>query len=127
MLDLLDITKELIEKWIEELPRRNYYEDLECESLIIVPSGRIHDSGFKCMNFIALDKHNLPICVHSTGSDVIHFNGFGGYGEYNENYGKIFPQGDWKIDLLPCGYFRIFRGGYIKLGRGLSDFDIYTV
>jgi hypothetical protein len=84
------------------------------------------------MDFIAI-KDGKPLCRLSGISDVIHFNGIGGYGE---NWGqkpggvpKLIPPVGWNIDCLPAsGLLQIFVHRHdIKCGRGLSSFEIYAI
>lgn len=92
----------------------------------------IHDSGYRLLDFVAV-KDNKPLCRLSGCSDVIHFNGIGGYG-YNwlEKFKKIPDKVDpieWDIDCLPkSGLLRIFsRGHQIKVGSALSSFEIFAI
>ncbi len=92
----------------------------------------LHDSGFRCMDFVAC-KGEEPICRLSGCSDVILFNGIGGYG-YNwvEEYGKIpdlLSPIDWNIDCLPkSGLLRIFCQKYkLKIGEALSSFELFAI
>jgi hypothetical protein len=92
----------------------------------------IHDSGYRCMDFVA-SKGNKPICRLSGCSDVIHFDGIGGYG-YNwlEKHGtvpKLVVPSGWTIDcLLNSGLLRVFCNGEIKAtNRALSSFEIYQI
>lgn len=90
----------------------------------------LHDSGYRCMNFIAC-KDDKPLCKLSGCSDVLHFDGIGGYGyQWTKKGGvpeKVIPAG-WTIDCLPeSGLLRIFCSGYIRAGNALSSFEIYCV
>lgn len=79
-------------------------------SIIIVPTGEIHDSGFECMKFILTDGAKL-VGVVGGGSDVININGIGGYGKDFRTAiatGMV-PCVDWSIDCLPeSGCLRLF-------------------
>ena len=102
----------------------------EFDSLIIIPERYRHDSGYMCMSFAGC-KGDKAICIMGGGSDVIHFDGIGGYGKWWNGAGskipeKIPPKG-WSIDCIPCGYLRIFSGkGKITIGSMLSSFEIYA-
>lgn len=114
------------------LPSRKWNEDIgEFDSLIILPTARKHDSGYRCMDFIAC-RGNEAICRLSGGSDVIHINGIGGYGyrwfdEYKTVPHSIAPIG-WSIDCLPkSGLLRLFCGDKLRAGQALSSFEIFAI
>jgi len=125
-----------LEQWTRKefsvLPDRKWGEDIgEFDSLIILPLRRLHDSGFRCLDFVAAIG-NKPICLLSGCSDIIHIDGIGGYG-YNwlQNSGGIpntvVPVG-WNIDCLKTsGLLRIFTGGKLIAGEALSSFEIYAI
>ena len=124
------------ERWtrkeFEALPIREWNEDIgEFDTLVILPTRRLHDSGFRCMDFIAI-KEGTPICRLSGCSDVIHINGIGGYGfKWLEKYGKcpdkIKPT-DWSIDCLKTsGLLRIFTHGKLRAGEALSSFELFSI
>jgi len=152
--------QEMTRKEFESLPSRNWNEDIGWfNSMIILPSevkkwsilkykiklfiakifnldapeiytiSGVHDSGFRCMDFVAV-RDGEAICRLSGCSDVIHFDGIGGYG-YNwlNRYGKIpkmTPPSDWNMDcLLESGLFRIFTRGKIRAGEALSSMEIF--
>lgn len=123
----MDVMK-MKKKDFESLPHRGWDEDIgRFDSLIIVPQEYKHDSGYMCMDFIAV-KDNEPICWLAGGSDVIHIDGIGGYGRYDDEIPvTIVPKG-WKIDCLPCGYLRLFANyHYLTCGDALSDFEIWAI
>lgn len=126
-----DITK-MNRKDFENLPlRTDWNTEVLCDSLVILPTRRKHDSGYMCMDFVAVRK-NEAICRVSGCSDVIHFNGIGGYGEnWLEKYNTVpkeIPVIDWNVDCLPCGLLRVFSHSYdLKCGAALSSFDLYAV
>ena len=69
-------------KELESLPAREWNEDIgEFDSLIILPTKHLHDSGFWCMDFVAV-KGSEPFCRLSGCSDVIHIDGIGGYRDW---------------------------------------------
>jgi len=81
------------------------------QGLIILPEEEIHDSGFRCMDFVAC-KGVHPICRLSGCSDVIHIDGIGGFGP-RPWPANTFPQltepKSWSIDCLPTsGLLRLF-------------------
>jgi len=124
--DLNDLTKEEF----DQVPLVEWRDNVtDFDSLIIVPTDQIHDSGFKCMYFIAC-KGDEPICRISGCSDVIHINGIGGYGlggirKHMEQ--PRFPT-DWSIDCLKTsGLLRLFTSGKLQSGTALSSFEIFSV
>lgn len=115
------------------LPRRKWDEESICSSLVILPTDRMHDSGYWCMEFVAVDEKGEPMYLVSGGSDVVHLDGIGGYGDrWLEKYGtapsSITPSG-WSIDCLPgSGLLRIWpSSNRIRLGPALSSFEIFAV
>ncbi|MBO7385656.1 MAG: hypothetical protein J6U63_04890 [Clostridia bacterium] len=99
-------------------------------SMVIVPTKHKHDSGYMCMDFVAVDDNNEPICRLSGCSDVIHINGIGGLGDWHVNGGvpKLMQPIPWSIDCLPCGLLRIFsKHNSLKAGHALSDFELYYI
>ena len=144
------------------LPHRKWDEEIICDSLIILPAsfdwfgllkyhirsliakifhleappiysiGHLHDSGFRCMDFVAV-KDDKPICLLSGCSDVMHINGIGGFGHnWLEKYDRVpdaVPPIGWNIDCLArSGLLRIFsHTGRILCDRALSSFDFYHV
>ena len=99
----------------------------EFSALVIIPQDYAHDSGWMCMDFVAVDKEGEPICKLSGCSDVLDLDGIGGYGKWldGELPNCIKPKG-WRIDCLPCGYLRLFSRSTLTAGPALSDFEIYA-
>ena len=120
-------------KEFEALPVREWNEDIgEFDSLIILPTNYLHDSGFKCMDFVAV-VDNIPKCRLSGCSDVMHLNGIGGFGDnWLEKYGSV-PSSikpiSWNIDCLKRSkLLRLFcNHNKLKAGEALSSFEIYAV
>ena len=115
-------------KELEALPSRKWNEDIgEFDSLIIIPANNIHDSGFRCMDFVAV-KGDTPFCLLSGCSDVIHIDGIGGYGEWNGILPSLVPPKGWSIDCLKKSkLLRIFSDGKLKAGLALSSFDLHSI
>ena len=122
-------------KELEATPhRKNWSESVEFEAMIILPGKArdLHVSGYRCMDFVAVKDHE-PLCLLAGGSDVIHFDGIGGFGlNWLEKYGtcpKVTPPSAWSIDCLPkSGLLRVFpasRKG-MTCGGALSSFEIYV-
>ena len=107
-----------------ELPKRKWNENIgPFESLVILPTCDYHDSGYRCMDFVAVDKDMYPICRLSGISDVIEIDGIGGHGEIFA--GQLTTVKGWKIDCLPCGYLRLFASGTLTCGEALSSFEVF--
>ena len=121
-------------KWtrkdFQKLRMRDWHKDIgKFDSFIIMPTARNHDSGFKSMEFVAV-KENSPICRMGGHSDVIHFNGIGGYGEHwLVKYGKcpdMVPVTSWNIDCLKTSRLLRVFGGILTVGTCLSSFELYS-
>lgn len=99
----------------------------EFSSLVIIPQDYAHDSGWMCMDFVAVSKEGEPICRLSGCSDVLNIDGIGGFGNWRVGKmpSRIEPKG-WSIDCLPCGYLRLFSHRTLTAGPALSNFEIYA-
>jgi hypothetical protein len=125
----------MTEKEFMELPRAEWEETVECYSLIIIPGKgtkkALHDSGYRTMTFIAVNEEGVPFKRLSGCSDVIHFDGIGGYGYHwvdkYQTVPKMVPPSGWSMDCLPkTGFMRIMsKWGMICNGMALSSFEIY--
>jgi hypothetical protein len=151
-------------KDFEALPSREWNEEIECDSIVVLPSrvklvdmyiyrlrlmlsnkfpsvfhhpdiyelNGMHDSGFRRMDFVAC-KDGKPICKLSGCSDVVHFDGIGGFGyDWAHRYGtvpRLIPPSGWSMDCLArSGLLRIFPNTRrIHVGLALSSFEIYAV
>ena len=119
-------------KEFEALPLRKWGEDIGVfDSLIILPQRRIHDSGYACMDFVAVSDEE-PKCLLSGCSDVIHINGIGGFGfNWTGKYGTVPNQINpiaWSIDCLKTSkLLRLFTEKKLRAGEALSSFEIYSV
>ena len=126
-MNVFDMTKEDFEK----VPKRGgFSKDIgEFSALVIIPQDYAHDSGWMCMDFVAVSKDGEPICRLSGCSDVLDLDGIGGYGKWRadelELPNRIEPKG-WSIDCLPCGYLRLFSRSAMTAGPALSSFEIYA-
>ena len=126
-MKVFDMTKEDFEK----VPKRGgWSRDIgEFNALVIIPQDYTHDSGWMCMDFVAVSKKGEPICRLSGCSDVLNLDGIGGYGKRRadelELPNHIEPKG-WSIDCLPCGYLRLFSRSTMTAGPALSSFEIYA-
>lgn len=126
-MNVFDMTKEDFEK----VPKRGgWSRDIgEFNALVIIPQDYTHDSGWMCMDFVAVSKEGEPICRLSGCSNVLNLDGIGGYGKWRADEHQfpnhIEPQG-WSIDCLPCGYLRLFSRSTMTAGPALSSFEIYA-
>ena len=99
-------------------------------SVVIVPTGKAHDSGFGCMKFVLLDRNEIVGCVGGY-SDVVHINGIGGYGlNFTKALcGQSVPPVGWSLDLLQRSKLvRLFchRKLIIHDEEVLSDFEVFA-
>ena len=127
---------EMTRKEFLEVPKRvDWKEEVDCDSVVMIPglAKDKHDSGYRCMTFVACSKGN-PVCIVSSYSDVICLDGIGGYGyrwidEYDKNIPESIPPSGWQIDCLPkSGLFQIWPSkGKIKIGSELSTLEIYSI
>lgn len=120
--------------WLEEtdfVPVKDSFK-----SIVIIPTDEVHDSGYLCMTFALVDREQEPICKVAGGSDVLHLDGIGGYGEHmlsckRDEKGKpVIDVKGWSIDCLPCGYLRLFARSDLRLERtyefACSSFEIFA-
>ena len=118
-------------KELEALPHRNWNADIgSFSSLIILPTRRLHDSGYRMMDFVAVNDNDIPFIRLSGCSDAVHIDGISGIGPH-ELVEKMLPLGivkskGWSIDCLKAsGLLRIFCMGRLKSGEALSSFELY--
>ena len=109
----MNIEEKDINEWtvkeFQALPRAVYGDDIkEIASLIILPTGKVHDSGFGTMDFVAVNKDGKPIARLSGHSDVLCIDW------YNDSK-KL-----WSIDCLKKSkLLRIFLlGSKIEYTQG---------
>lgn len=120
--------KEMTREDFQKVPfRERFNSELPpFESLVIIPTGKEHDSGWQCMEFVGVDENMEPVVRMSGCSDVIHIDGIGGYGQWNGEFPRSRPVQAWSIDCLPkSGYLRLFCHGQIIVGLDLSSFEIF--
>lgn len=113
---------------LKALPNRGWDEDVGVfDRLIILPQRKLHESGFRCMDFVAV-KRGKPFCRLSGCSDVINIDGIGGFGEWSGEIPKLIPPKGWSIDCLKkSGLLSIFTHDELKAGAALSSFELYAV
>jgi len=120
----------MTKKEFESFPVRKWNEDIKFNSIVILPSRRLHDSGYRLMDFVAI-RAGKVICRLSGCSDVIHVDGIGGFGyNWNEKYKgcpTLVPPSGWNIDCLPrSGLLHIWpRSNSMTVGDALSSFEIF--
>lgn len=123
-------------KDFDALPRADWKNEIgEVDSLIILPTRRKHDSGYRCMEFVTIQK-GKPTYIVSGCSDVIHLAGIGGHNIGEHNFDEKLlknristhtcPRVSWSIDCLPVsGLLRLFCDKYLYIGRSLSSFEVF--
>jgi hypothetical protein len=121
---------------LRAVPSRKWNEDVPgIRAIVILPGGGdesdLHNSGYRCMDFVAANHEDEPICRLSGCSDVVHIEGIGGFGkDWLKRHGTV-PRSvtprDWSIDCLPTsGCLRLFTHGHITVGPALSSFEVYS-
>ena len=123
-------------KEFEALPRADWKNDVgEVSGLIILPTRYKHSSGFRCMEFVTIQK-GKPTYKVSGCSDVIHLAGIGGHNIGGRKFDEKLlinridtntcPRVSWSIDCLPVsGLLRLFCDKYLYIGRSLSSFEVF--
>jgi len=128
--------KDLGEYTLKEFQEmENFGRDAVFDSVIIVPTNELHDSGFRCMKFILCNHGVIVGCVGGM-SDVVMPNGIGNLGWWKPNdfshrlYAGMVPYLGLSMDCLPgSNCIRLMMsmecvrepGDYI-----LSDFCFYS-
>ena len=119
-MNVFDMTKEDFKKVPE---RCGWSRDIgEFNSLIIIPQDYACDSGWMCMDFVAVNKEGEPICRLSGYSDVLELCEI----ERVDEFLRISKPKEWRIDCLPCGYLRLFSRSTLTAGPTLSSLEIYA-
>ena len=111
---------------------------LEFNGLVIIPveneDGEIdlHESGWGCMEFCLIDTKDEPIGRIGGGSDVVNLDGLGGCGadwlNLFQSVPKLIPIHGWTLDLLPCGYLRVWARNHLFLNSRLicSNMEVFA-
>lgn len=109
------------------VPTREWNEGkIQFTDLVIIPTTRKHESGYRCMKYCAV-KNGQPIAMLGGCSDVMHLDGIGGYGMGKFGVATNSAIKAWNMDCLPCGYLHIWCNGYNLIAdAGLSDFELFT-
>ncbi len=112
-------------KDFEELPNISELKERPeiIDSLVILPTRRMHDSGYRIMHF-AVIVNDKPVCKMMGCSDVMKIGGIAGYNG-KSTFNQIVPVG-WSIDCLATsGLLRLFCDTQIKLSAPLSTFEVF--
>lgn len=125
--------EKMTRKDFNALPRLSWDATPECRALVILPSRRMHDSGYRMMGFALINEKGEAFAQVGGGSDVIHIDGIGGRGPF-ENWPpkgvphRIPPSG-WSIDCLPVsGLLRMWPSSMrLRTGASLSSFEIFAL
>lgn len=111
---------------------------LEFNSLVIIPvenedgTINLHDSGWGCMAFCLVDTNDEPIGKIGGGSDVVNLDGIGGYGaDWLSKYNRVpkqIPIHGWTLDMLPCGYLRVWASNHLFINTQLicSSLELFA-
>lgn len=111
---------------------------LEFDGLVIIPvenedgTINLHDSGWGRMEFCLINTNDEPIGRVGGGSDVVNLDGIGGYGaDWLSKYGKVprqIPIHGWTLDLLPCGYLRVWGWTHLFINNRLicSNMEVFA-
>lgn len=112
---------------LTEIPNYIFPDDSEYDSVVIVPSNNIHESGWRCMHYLFCKKDDI-ICRAGGGSDALHLNGIGGCGNLFES--ELLPNfslpNGWVVDCTLSGFIRLHANRAITIGGGISDFEIFV-
>ena len=103
----------------------DYFEPEESfYSVVIVPTGEVHDSGYQCMKYVLAKGNEVVGCVSGI-SDVLHINGIGGRGK--DYTAELIKPINWRIDCTPAGYVRLFASSELSIENAdFSDVDVYA-
>lgn len=132
---ILKQAKDMTRQELAEIPHRAWDQNIRCEQIILIPTRRFHDSGYFCMDVIAVGRDGFPICACAGGSDAINFEGIGGQGRFSTTGGDHYippASTGWEMDCLPAsGYLRMWlaqsKENEILITAALSNLSIYSV
>lgn len=119
------------QKYYRSLPRYEMKlgEEVKCRTIIILPTRRIHSSGYACMEFVLIGLDGKPLGRIGGGTDVVHIDGIGGVG-WRFHMGKvrdITKVGGWSIDCLPCGLLQLWASEGTLVTYPMSSFEILAL
>lgn len=123
-MNVHDYTKSDFLKMENFLPKKPFNE------VVIVPTRKMHESGYESMKFILASGSEI-VGVVSGWSDVMHLNGIGGYGRDITTALKTRKVDlvGWRIDCLHKSHcVRLFTDKQLELDEGFigSDFIFYV-
>lgn len=126
------MNKHINEYTLEELQAiDNYNEKALFDSIILVPMEELHDSGYRCMKGILVNRGVIVGSV-SGWSDVVHPNGIGNFGRYGPEFEKYLrtrtvPYMDLSMDCLEKSRcIRLMMSGKWEMDDFIgSDMDFY--
>ena len=101
-----------------------FYEGEEFNSIILVPTGELHDSGWETMRFVLVNGGKI-VGVVSGWSDVLHINGIWRWLFQSEE--EVLPT-NWTIDCLPGSHLmRLMCNRACALREPItSDFEVFV-
>ena len=104
-------------KDLRNLPFREWNEVKTYNSILVIPSGKKHDSGWALMYIVGCDKNKQPIEI-AAACDDIHWN-----------IPNVLPNYSLRNDMFyPSGVICFWSNDYaFKVGASLSSTDIYLV
>jgi hypothetical protein len=118
----------MMRKQFEAVPHREKWDEhITCDCIVIMPTRKMHDSGYRAMDFVAI-KDGKPLMRLSGCSDVIHIDGIGG-GGYKRQYSDLVKRKSWSIDCLKkSGLLRMWVNQCnLICGGSLSSFELWAV
>ena len=114
-------------KELEAVRVKAWDEDIKFHSFVLLPTKRLHDSGYGIFSAVLIDEDDNPICRTSSCHDVVHLNGIGGLNFCRRNETK---SCSWSIDLLPTSkLFRLWdsSAGGLTSGLDLSSLEVFSL
>ena len=134
-MNVKDMTKEDFDKVPSYMDVGFDYKNTKLNSIVIIPTDKFHESGYLCIDYVAVGDDMEPICRFDGYSDVLCIDGIGGYGKNYEatrfpgNHKNLIECKGWSIDCLPkSGYLRLFARDHLTRDDPyvLSCFEIYA-
>lgn len=104
------------------LPQAEWEKEDDYESLVIVPTKRLHDSGWRLMAIIGCkqieNEHNVPVCIVGYCDDLnLIFNTF--IDRYNSRV---------QLDMTIRNCIRLHSNGYyFRIGHCCSSSDVKLI
>ena len=126
--------RDLNDYTLKEFKRmKGFGKDELFNSVVIVPTDDIHDSGFRCMKFILVRDCKI-VGVVGGGSDVVCPNGIGNFGKYDNDFvsriaSRKLPYIGLSMDCLRRSRcVRIMLHGLYQCDDFIgSDFSFYKI